>query len=235
MFFGIGVGPGEPGLIPLAAWRALEKCHIIFTPRAANASASVARNCLPANAIPAERFREIEFLMNSDRSGLNRRYAELAEAIALELQAGRDVAYLTLGDPLTFSTYIYALAALKERLPALRFRTFPGVTSYSAVAAAAGFALGTGKEKVLLLPCPDSVDDLRSMIIEHDVVILLKIGHRLPAVLRLLQEMRIAEHSVLGNHVGMPEERICVAAEAMEDVGGYLSTMLIRKNALSKN
>jgi precorrin-2/cobalt-factor-2 C20-methyltransferase len=232
-FFGIGVGPGEPGLIPLVAWQALERCHVIFTPRASNREGSVARNCLPPNKIPDERFREIEFSMERDRSGLAARYAELAGAIGLELLAGRDVAYLTLGDPLTYSTYIYALAALKERLPHLRHRTFPGVTSYCAVAAATGFALGEGKERVLVLPCPDLAIDLRSMILNHDVVILLKIGHRLPTVLRLLREMGIAEHCVFGNHVGMPDERICVPVGEMnpEEAGGYLSTMLIRKSA----
>src|ERR1700741_4706845 len=230
MFFGIGVGPGELGLIPLVAWRALEKCHVIFTPRAGNREHSVARDCLPGNEIPEERFREIEFSMDSDRTRLAKRYAEVAETIALELEAGRDVAYLTLGDPFTFSTYIYALAALKARLPNLRHRTFPGVTSYSAVAAVAGFALGMGKESVLILPCPDLADDLRSMILKHDVVILLKIGHRLPVVLRLLHEMGIAERSVFGSHVAMPDEKICMPVEEMETAigGGYLSTMLIR-------
>ena len=231
MFFGIGVGPGERGLIPLVAWQALEKCHVIFTPRAGNREHSVARDCLPANEIPEERFREIEFSMDSDRTRLAKRYAEVAEMIALELQAGRDVAYLTLGDPFTFSTYIYALAALKERLPNLRHRTFPGVTSYSAVAAATGFALGEGKESVLVLPCPDSAEDLRSMIANHDVVILLKIGHRLPAVLRLVREMEIAEHCVFGHHVGMADEKLCMPVGEMETepANGYLSTMLIRK------
>ena len=232
MFFGIGVGPGERGLIPLVAWQALEKCHVIFTPRAGNREHSVARDCLPGNEIPEERFREIEFSMDSDRTHLAKRYAEVAETIALELQAGRDVAYLTLGDPFTFSTYIYALAALKARLPNLRHRTFPGVTSYSAVAAVAGFALGMGKESVLILPCPDVADDLRSMILKHDVVILLKIGYRLPVVLRLLHEMGIVEHAVFGSHVGMPDEEVWVSVARMEaeNANGYLSTMLIRKN-----
>ncbi len=65
-FFGIGVGPGEPGLIPLVAWQALERCHVIFTPRASNREGSVARNCLPQNKIPDERFREIEFSTERD-------------------------------------------------------------------------------------------------------------------------------------------------------------------------
>jgi precorrin-2/cobalt-factor-2 C20-methyltransferase len=236
MFFGIGVGPGERGLIPLIAWQALEKCHVIFTPRARGWDHSVARKCLPANAIPEERFREIEFSMDPDRNRAAGRYAELAETIALELLGDRDVAYLTLGDPLTYSTYIYALAALKQRLPDLRHRTFPGVTSYGAVAAATGFALGEGKESVLILPCPDSADELRSIITIHDVVVLLKIGHRLPVVLHLVREMAIAEHCVFGYHVGMADEKLSMPVDGMEaeKTSGYLSTMLIRKNTVAR-
>lgn len=232
-FFGIGVGPGEPGLIPLVAWQALERCNVIFTPRASNRDGSVARSCLPPNAIPEKRFREVEFSMEHDPSRLAAQYAKLAEAIGLELLAGRDVAYLTLGDPLTYSTYIYALAALKARLPDLRYRTFPGVTSYCAVAAATGFALGEGKERVLILPCPELTDDLRSMILNHDIVILLKIGHRLPAVLRLLRDMGISEYCAFASRIGMPDERVSVPVARINSAhaGGYLSTMLIRKNA----
>jgi precorrin-2/cobalt-factor-2 C20-methyltransferase len=233
MFFGIGVGPGEPGLIPVAAWNTLKKCHVIFVPRARSMNHSVARRCLPNDEIPQERFREVEFAMESDRSALAEHYAELAELIATELIGRRDVAYLTLGDPLTYSTYIYTLAALRDRMPDLRHRTFPGVTSYCAVAAAAGFALGEGKERVLISPCPTEMAELRLIIEAHDIVVLMKIGDRLAAVLGLLRQMRIANHCAFGSHVGMTDEILYgnVADMDPNKSAGYLSTLLIRKSA----
>ena len=80
------------------------------------------------------------------------------------MRAGKDIAYLTIGDPFTYSTYTYTLAALKDCLPELRHRTYPGVTSYCAVAAATEFPLGEGKERVLILPCPDHLPELRAAI-----------------------------------------------------------------------
>jgi siroheme synthase len=53
MFCGIGVGPGEPGLIPVIAWEFLKRCDVIFVPRATTMDHSVARQCLTANEIPA--------------------------------------------------------------------------------------------------------------------------------------------------------------------------------------
>jgi precorrin-2/cobalt-factor-2 C20-methyltransferase len=236
MFFGIGVGPGEPGLIPVAAWNTLKKCDVIFVPRAKTMNHSVARHCLPAEEIPEERFREIEFAMESDRSVLEAHYTEVAETIAVELRTGRDVAYLTLGDPSTYSTYTYTLAALRNRIPDLRYRTFPGVPSYCAVAAAAGFALGEGKQRILIAPCPAQMPELRSMIETHEIVVLMKIGRRLPAVLDLLHQMGIADRCVFGSHVGMVDAILCsnVAEMQPEKNQGYLSTLLIRKDTLEK-
>jgi precorrin-2/cobalt-factor-2 C20-methyltransferase len=231
-FFGIGVGPGEAGLIPVAAWDTLKKCEVIFVPRAKTMDHSVARRCLPTDEIPDRRFREIEFAMEADLALLSEHYRKLAEIIGDELSAGRDVAYLTLGDPSIYSTYTYTLTALQDRIPDLQYRTFPGVPSYCAVAAATGFALGEGKERLLILPCPTQMSELRSMIEAHDIVVLMKIGQRLPSVLALLHELGIADRCVFGSHVGMTDAIVCPDVSAMDPVQsrGYLSTLLIRKS-----
>ena len=236
MFCGIGVGPGEPGLIPVIAWEFLKRCDVIFAPRAATMNHSVARQCLPANEIPEQRFREVEFTMEADRDSLCEHYATLAKTIAAELRAGKDAAYLTIGDPLTYSTYTYTLAALKDCLPELRYRTYPGVTSYCAAAAATEFPLGEGKERVLILPCPDELPELQAAIETHEIVVLMKIGRRLPAVLTLLQEMGIAANCAFARHVGMHDEVVHNGVLNIEPAKslGYLATMLIRKSPAKK-
>lgn len=235
-FCGIGVGPGEPGLIPVVAWEFLKGCDVIFVPRARTMEHSVARQCLPPNEIPNERFREVEFTMSSDRTVLTEHYAKLSEDIAQELRAGKNVAYLTIGDPFTYSTYIYTLSALKDCLPGLCQRTYPGVTSYCALASASDFSLGESKERVLIMPCPDEMADLREAIDTHEIIVLMKIGERLSAVLALLREIGIAENCVFGRHVGMSDQIIHIGLQAMEAEKslGYLSTVLIRKNLPKK-
>jgi precorrin-2/cobalt-factor-2 C20-methyltransferase len=236
VFCGIGVGPGMPGLLPLVAWEFLQECDLIFLPRAKSSKESVARRCLPPHQIPEERFREIEFAMESDRTLLAGHYSELAGKIAEELLAGKKVAYLTIGDPLTFSTYIYILNALREQFPAFHYRTYPGVTSYCALAAATGFPIGEGKERVLILPCPDAMPELRRVIEAQDIVILLKIGHRLPAVLALLDDMAIGNYCAFGAHIGMEDEIVSAGISELGKANptGYLSTMLIRKKPVEQ-
>lgn len=232
-FYGVGVGPGPAGYLPVAALEALRAADLIYAPRARGVQDSVALQCLAGTGFtPApDKLREIEFNMDPDRSVLSEHYAQLADAIALELRAGRTVAYLTIGDSMTYSTYGYVLAALRTRIPDLPQRTFPGVTSYAAAAAAMAWPLGEGKERVLILPCPESADELRREIETHDIVVLMKVGARLPWVLDLLREMDIAQHCAFARRIGLPGELLStevgtlVADEAM----GYLATLLVRR------
>ncbi len=232
-FFGVGVGPGPAGFLPVAALEALHRAQVIFLPRARSAEQSVAGQCLAGLDIPASKLREIEFEMDPDRSILREHYSALARDIAAELLAGHDVAYLTIGDPMTFSTYGYTLAALRECLPEAPIRTFPGITSFAAAAAALGWPLGEGKERILVLPCPDDADSLRRDIETHDVVVLMKIGRRLPWVLGLLNEMGIAAQCALAARIGLPGEVLCASVRDFDGPAhaGYLSTMLIRRQA----
>jgi precorrin-2/cobalt-factor-2 C20-methyltransferase len=230
-FWGIGVGPGPRGLLPVAAVEVLTQAAVVYLPRARSAELSIARQCLDGLMIPAARLREIEFTMDPDRNVLREHYGTLAAQIAVELEAGRDVAYLTLGDPMTYSTYGYTLMALKDRLPAVRTRTLPGITSFAATAAAFNWPLGEGKERVLILPCPDDASSLQRDIETHDVVVLMKIGKRLAMVLEVLRDMGISQHCVLASRIGLPNETLCDDLNSLSDVAslGYLSTMLIRR------
>jgi precorrin-2/cobalt-factor-2 C20-methyltransferase len=235
-FWGLGVGPGPAGYIPLAAVEALRAADVVFAPRARTAATSVALQCLAGIDIPPQRIREVEFNMDPDRSVLSEHYAQLADTIAMELYAGRNVAYLTIGDSLTYSTYGYVLAALRDRLPGLPHRTFPGITSYAAAAAAVGWPLGEGKERTLILPCPDDAAALRRDIESHDVVVLMKVGARLPWVLDLLREMGIAQHCAFVRRIGLPDELIAADASSLcaTEAMGYLATLLIRKTPREK-
>ncbi|WP_034295023.1 precorrin-2 C(20)-methyltransferase [Herbaspirillum sp. RV1423] len=240
IFWGIGVGPGPAGYLPLAAMQALQQADLIYVPRARSADTSVALQCLEGVAIATDRLREIEFNMDPDRNVLREHYAQLAQGIAAELQAGRSVAYLTIGDTLTYSTYGYVLAALRDLLPEFPHRTFPGITSYASAAAALDWPLGVGKERTLILPCPDDPAGLQREIETHDIVVLMKIGARLPWVLALLKEMGIAGHCAFARRIGLDGEVLAndlselEAGERDHAVSGYLATMLIRKTALEK-
>lgn len=230
-FFGIGVGPGNPGLIPLAAVEVLRQADVVLAPRARSAQKSVARACVKELGIADDKFREVVYNMDAtDRGKTIACYRELAREIAGELVSGKTVAYLTIGDSLTYSTYGYALSAVREILPDAQCLTIPGITSYAAVAAALNWPLGQGKERLLILPCPDSRSQLKSEIEDHDIVVLMKIGERLPMVIELLNQMGIADQCAVAHRIGHPDEQVSADINAFAQAcgSGYLTTMLIR-------
>lgn len=231
-FYGIGVGPGPARFLTVAAWETLQTCDLICYPRATSQERSAALQTLEGLDVPNAEWREVAFEMNPDRNVLRRHYALMAANLRQDLEQGRRIAYLTLGDSLTYSTYGYLISALQENYPQLQHQTFAGVTSFAALASHFDWPLGEGKERVLLLPCPENMKDLRADIQTHDVVVLLKIGNRLPRILTLLDELKIAEHCVFAQRLGFPNERVSqgLADLPMTADTGYLSTMLIRRH-----
>lgn len=230
-FYGIGVGV-TPGSLSVAAWKTLQHADLIYAPRSRVSGASVALAMLDGLDLDMTKVREIEFNMDGDGPRLKSFYSALAFEIAAELQRGKRVAYLTIGDSMTYSTYGYLLAVLREVAPSAARTTFPGVTSYAAAASLTEFNLGEEKEHTLILPCPDDMGALRREIEAHEVVALLKIGHRFPDVLALLRDMGLSEHCVLASRLGLPEQRLI---DGLNDFPsnferpGYLSVLLIRK------
>ncbi|MCA1326580.1 precorrin-2 C(20)-methyltransferase [Herbaspirillum sp. alder98] len=233
---GIGVGPGPSGYLPLAALAALRSADVIYLPRARGADLSVALQCLDGIEFERSRLREIEFNMDPDRQVLQEHYAQLGAELAAQLQAGLQVAYLTIGDALTYSTYGYVLAAVRDLLPQADCVTYPGITSYAAAAAALHWPLGVGKERTLILPCPDDAASLRAEIDSHDIVVLMKVGARLPWVLALLNEMGIARHCAFARRIGLSDQVLANDVSALDaaSASGYLAVLLIRKTPQEK-
>ena len=230
MFYGVGVGPGPKGLLPVAAVEALRSADVILAPKAKHVQMSIARQCLAGLDLDESRIRDLVHNMEADRSATLAHYKTIAAEIGQELAQGRNVAYLTIGDSLTYSTYSCTLGALLEFFPDLQHKTFPGITSYAAIAAALGWPLGQGKERVLILPCPDDPTDLRYQLKTHDIVVLIKIGARLPIVLSTLKELRLEGEFGFGSRIGLSGELVSNDIADLEtlDSNGYLMTMLIR-------
>lgn len=229
-FYGVGVGPGPEGLIPIAAVKALQEADVILAPKAKHVEKSIARQCIRGLDLAEDKVQDLIYNMESERDETRAHYRSIAENIAAELRNGKTIAYLTIGDALTYSTYSYTLSALLEIMPDVPHKTFPGVTSFAAIAAALDWPIGQGKERVLILPCPDSADELRREIESHEIVVLMKIGERLSMVLSLIEELGIASQCGFGNRIGLPGELVStdLAELGNKKNAGYLTTMLIR-------
>ncbi len=232
IFYGVGVGPGDPELLTLKAVSILNKVDTIFAPKAKNKDDSLAREIIE-NVIDKEKdFIELEFPMTKDKGELEKRYKNSAQTIIQKIISGKQVAYLTIGDPLLYSTYIYLLAALKEIAPDLVIETIPGISAYSAVAAKFSYSMAEKNEKICICPVPDDLNDLKKTIMDHDTIVIMKVAKKLPEVVKLLQEMGLAQNTIFGSHVGMAGEKLIKGfanASSLSEKEGYLCTIIFRK------
>jgi precorrin-2/cobalt-factor-2 C20-methyltransferase len=236
-FYGIGVGPGDPELLTVKAASVLAACPHVFVPKARTVSESVALEITRRYLRSDAQVQELVFPMTPDQDLLEQRWRESAEVIASVLEAGNDACFLTLGDPMVYSTYIYLLRALDERLPGVTTITVPGITSFCAAAAATHFALGEGKELITIVPTSDDLTVLRRALSTQGTVVLMKIGKRLREILEILKESGLLEHSVFVSRVGQGRQHIETDLRKLcvqDPEAGYLSVIIVHASRRSE-
>jgi precorrin-2/cobalt-factor-2 C20-methyltransferase len=228
--YGIGVGPGDPELVTVKGARLLGRIKHVFAPKARIKAESVALRIIGRYVGKDSQVTELVFPMTADQAELERRWDESAAAIARPLQAGEDACFITLGDPLLYSTYIYLVRALRKIMPGAPVATVPGIMAINSVAALANFPLGEGKEPVTIIPTADDLAQARRAIETGGTVALMKIGKRLPAVIALLEEMGVMEDAVFVSNAGMEDQRMETDLRKLKgeaEQTGYLSTILL--------
>lgn len=228
--YGIGVGPGDPELVTVRGARTLARCRHVFVPKARTAAESLARSIAERYIGEGAQIHELLFPMTTDRDELSRRWGEAADRIAAILAAGEDACFLTLGDPLLYSTYIYLLQELRRKMPEAPVVTVPGITALSAAAALCGFPVGEGKSPVTIVPTADDLEEVRRALRGTGTVVLMKIGKRLGEILDLLDEAGLTRSAAFVSHAGLAEERVEADLHRLRGQGeeaGYLSIILV--------
>lgn len=233
-FYGIGLGPGDPELLTLKAVRTIQSVDRIFIPRSDSKEDSIAREIVH-EYVKDKRVIEQIYPMTKDKSVLTSAWLKAAEEILTEITAGYDVAYLTLGDPLTFSTYIYLLRQLETMLPEQAIHTIPGITSYNAAACAANYPLLSGDERLAVIPVPADMNELRPVLEAFDTVIMMKVAKKLDEVIQLLEELKLSENALFASYIGQKNAFFTHDLISLRDSGrGYMSVLIVKREKCRK-
>lgn len=229
--YGIGIGPGDPKLMTLKAKEILDKVDIIFVPKSSEDGVSCARSIVEAVTKAEKKFAELTFPMTKKASVLNRYWMDAANRIAQEVNKGNEVAFVTIGDPLIYSTYIYLLKTLHRDFPGVDVETVPGISAFNAAASRTHFSLAEGDERLTLVPVRKDLRGLRETLQEFDTVVLMKVGSKLNKIISLLKELGLLKQAILVSRVGHENEKIIPDLTKLRDKKiGYLSVILVHKN-----
>jgi len=229
-FYGIGVGPGEPELITLKAKNVLQRVSVVFAPVAGEGRASIACSIAGSYISPAARVEHLLFPMTPDREVCERAWEDHVRKIVRVLEQGTDAAFITLGDPMTYSTYGYLLKKMETLYPAVRTITIPGIPSYLAGAASANLPLAQRSEIVSLVPGSASRERIKELLGSSDTIVFLKHTSAAGEIRELLQEMGLQDRAVYLRRLGFPDELITVdQAQGLPDREEYLSLIIVKK------
>jgi precorrin-2/cobalt-factor-2 C20-methyltransferase len=230
--YAVGVGPGDPELLTLKAVRILRAVDVVVAPTGQVEAASYALGIVVEHLDYSRQLvLERVFPMTRDERELQPHWEAIANEVVDHVRAGRTVAFVTIGDPLLYSTFLYLLRILRERYPEIAIEIVPGITSAGAAAAAAGLPLGMAAERLAILPATYEAGLLCQTLREFDCVVLMKVSRVFDQVYALLVELGLEQHGVFIRRVGSSDEDVVTDLASL--VGkklDYLSLLIVRKN-----
>lgn len=228
--FAVGVGPGDPELLTRKAERVLRQADVILAPVSNPSEASVALATI--RGFLDESRQEVivhQFPMTSDKARLMPAWQEAAALIAVRAEDGKDVAFVTIGDPLFYSTFIYLQRILREICPHIPIEIVPGISSVNASAAAAGIPLAEADEKMAVIPATAGVDKIAFALARFETVVLLKVKPVFGDILELIRQTGREQSTVFVERVGSDRQKVLTDfAEIAAHTPDYLSLMIIR-------
>ncbi len=230
--YGIGVGPGDPGLITLKAASIIKAVPVIIAPKPGEESESLALAVVREH-IDLSRQKVITplFPMSMRKDVLEGAWAEAARAAADELLNGLDVAFLTIGDPSLYSTYSYILGRIRIIVPDLTSETIPGISSINLAAAKAGIDLALGRERLAVMPPGRDMEEVKKAVRDFDTVVLMKVNRDFGGLKNMLKEEGRDGKAVYVRRAGTERELIIRGLDNVRDEDvDYFSLVIVKRS-----
>lgn len=242
-FIGVGVGPGDPELMTLKAVQKIRNCDVIAVPVSDRSLEKPAAEdeigkeeretylvkCvayqIAMGAVSEASEKEKLFLpmpMMKDRDILKEIHDRDALAVAAVLDQGKDVAFLTLGDPTVYSTCMYVHKRLKKN--GYGTELVPGIPSFCAAAARLDIPIAENREEIHIVPASYEIENNLRL---GGTKILMKAGRKMPEVKAMLLENNMEAKMV--ENCGMESERIYLSAEDIPEEAGYYSLLIVKE------
>lgn len=230
IFIGVGVGPGDPELMTIKAVRRIKENPVIAVPgREGSSSAPGVAYRIALQAVSELKQKELLVLnmpMTKDREALCREHENAAGQIENVLNTGRNVVFLTLGDPSVYSTFTYLRDIVASH--GYETETVSGVTSFCAAAAQTGTALAEWNEEIHILPAMHRMQETYEF---HGNTVLMKAGKNLPEMKEKLSQS--GYDAVMVQNCGMENQQIYRGVKQLPDDAGYYSLIIAKPGKLS--
>ncbi len=234
---GIGVGPGDPELLTVKAVKAIQNADIIMCPASKEDRPSIALSVV-SSLIDKSKNQEIVkliFPMTKDKDVLEQTWKKNAKIMAEKVLLGKNVVYLTVGDPYLYSTWIYMYKDLKENYPEMDISVIPGIVSMFTFASKVGISIAEGAEKVAIIPSCYDLSSVKEIAKNSETMVFLKDGRYFDQVIKVLKESGFPDDSIfaIGQDLGTENEiiRKLTLGEVNDDTltTKYFSILVVKR------
>lgn len=229
--YGLGVGPGDPELITVKAFRLMKEVDVIAYPKKRMGSKSYAHQIMETYIQPGEKeLLGLVFPMTKDPEVLASSWEKTAVTIWEHLSQGRDVAFVTEGDPNLYSTWIHMARTMKTLYPEVEIHSVPGISSALGAAARLGLHLADGDEHFAIIPATEDREAMRQAIQNHDALVFIKVAKVIDLMIELLTELGLDQNASVVTKVTSGEEQIWLNIHELKGQElNYLTLLVVRK------
>ncbi|EQA35413.1 precorrin-2 C(20)-methyltransferase [Leptospira inadai serovar Lyme str. 10] len=228
--FGVGVGPGATDLITLRAINVLNEAEVLAIPKSSEHLPSFAwRVCSPLVKENSEQEKIfLHFPMSKDPKVLVPAWDKAFNEIGARLMSGKNVAFVTQGDPSVYSSWNYLREEAPDRWPGIEIEIVPAVTSVTAIPAALQIPLADGRERFCVLPATYGLEDLPRLVEDFDSIVLTKVGQVIPELVRILKLLGLLENATYVSYGTTDKQKIVKDLESIQNENcDYFSMVLI--------
>ncbi|WP_462268903.1 precorrin-2 C(20)-methyltransferase [Desulfobacter sp.] len=231
ILYGIGVGPGDPDFITLKAVKTLKQVDMVFAASSAKNSHSQAAEIAKPHLKASVPIQILPFPMTRNRQTMEAAWQDNAETVIQKLAQGKNAAFITLGDCMTYATYGYLLRSIRKLAPHIEICSIPGITSYQAAAARINTPLVEGEESLTLVSGVTGGDKFREISDHADNVVFLKAYKNAGDIVTALDEAGMAEKSVGIVKCGLDGEQIVRNVRVFQEKTSEYWTLIISKKS----
>ena len=194
----VGCGPGDPDLLTVKAVKAIQNADIIMCPTSKEGKPSIAFSVISSilDKTKNQEIVNLVFPMTKDKKTLESTWEKNSKILAEGVLAGKNVVYITIGDPYLYSTWIYLHREISKNYPEIKITVIPGIVSMFTFASKVGISLAEGAEKFSVIPSCYDLSQVKEIAKNSDTMVFLKDGRYFDQVIKLLKESGFSDDSI---------------------------------------
>lgn len=227
--YGVGVGPGDSKLLTLKAKEVLESVDVIAVPVKAPGEVSTALSIVrPVVDLKNKEIMPVIFKMEHSTEKRAECRRQSAGQLMEQLEMGKDVAMIVLGDISVYSTYHLAFKYIREK--GYETENIPGISAFSGGAALAQTSLVEGDQNMMVISSLKGTEALETALKVCDNLVVMKAGSSMAKIIEILKTQGLEDKTVVLSNIGMDDAYIGPPVKNREY--GYFTTLIIKKGGL---